>query len=187
MFKKTKNSAKMVLGSLMLVLALMVGGVTLSYWASGVTGNNDDATGTINIGTAKTATTVVSVADYLAENQYLVPVDRADDSNEAEAVESVTLTFNVAWTSELSNTATGTNGTLTVTLGDVLIDGSATYKDLVVIAGVAGYQDAAIVVDGDEVVVTLTVTLTEPETKTVYDAVAGKDITIALNFAVEVA
>lgn len=162
----------------------MVGGFTFAYWASGIQGNSDSTTGTVQIGSGKTATTVVEVDEYLAAGEHLVPVGRADASNEATAVESVTLTFDVVWTSEISNTASGADGSLKVTVDSVLIDGVDTYASLVNIAGVESYQDTAIVVDGDDVVVTLTVTLTEPETKEAYAAIATKSIVITFNFEV---
>jgi len=185
MFKKN-NSSKIVLGTLLLVLAIMVGGFTFAYWASGIEGNDTSSSGEVQIGSGKVATTVVEVDDYLAEDEYLVPVGRATASSESTAVESVTLTFDVVWTSEISNTATGVEGSLKVSVDTVLIDGSATYASLVNIAGVNNYQDTAIIVDGAAVTVTLTVTLTEPSDKAAYTAIATKSIVITFDFEVTV-
>lgn len=179
-----KNKKRLVL-LLVLALVLLAGaaGGGYAYWAGSVAAPTSvDKNGqTINIGTAKGVITTLTVGDPAATTNVLVPAGQAVNSNESNAVDSITLTFVVAWTQTLAN---GTAGTLAVTPDNVKINGAATHASLVNIS-IAGAGEISI--GGPTVNVEVTITLTEPADATVYAAVASKAITFDLKFAVTLA
>ncbi|MDD3999750.1 MAG: hypothetical protein PHX62_02495 [Bacilli bacterium] len=174
----TKNKNIVVL--LLLVLILAISGFTFAYWAGNVKDAEIDVNGTVNLGTGKEVTTSVNVGDQ--SGQTLVPAGRADDSEEADAVESVTLTYAVTWTEDDTVAAAGAAGTLNVSVSNILIGGDAVVGTAY--ARVAYTTSYGITLGGDAVEVTVTVTLLEPENATEYFKVAGKTITFDINFSV---
>ncbi|MFA5275121.1 MAG: hypothetical protein WC339_06605, partial [Candidatus Izemoplasmatales bacterium] len=69
--------------------------------------------------------------------------------------------------------------TLSVVASDVLINADATYADLVNI----NIVKAETTVNNADVLVTVTVTLTEPATELAYNAVHNQPITFTLSFS----
>jgi len=185
---------KLVIG-LLVMLALVVSSFTYAYWASTVTGNENTATGTVNIGAGNTAATNVAVGNQTGAGT-LVPAGRAAVSP-GSPVEFVVLQFSVTWTSAETGLATGTVGTLAAVDSAILIDSVATHAGLVGItirigAGFdengdpTGTVNNAIIVDGAAVIVYVKVTLTEPSTPAIYAAVATKPITFTMTFTTTV-
>lgn len=168
--------------ALLLIIALLTSAFTFAYWANGVEGAKKTANGNVTIGSAQTATTYVNVND-VTDSKTLVPVGKASYSSSANPVESITLTFTVDWKSTNTNAAKGTAGTLTATVKSKTIGGQSTNSDLV---NTTLSQPVAIIADGEAVTVTMTVTLTEPSTKAIYDAIANKAVQIQVEFNVAV-
>jgi predicted ribosomally synthesized peptide with SipW-like signal peptide len=167
---KRKN---LIIGAL-IMLAMLVSGFTYAYWAASVTGNNDTATGTVQIGVGETYTTTVTVGDQTGG--ILVPSGYADDSGETESVE---LTFPVSWDGDAA--IDGMTGSLVVTIGDVLVGGVENPYGLINVAFTANYS---IIANGSDVEVLVTITMNEPADQTEYAAVANKNITFTLTFTV---
>ena len=177
---------------LLIMLALVTSGFTYAFWAAGVAGDADTATGTISIGEADEAVTTVTVGNQTSAGQ-LVPVGRSGDSI-GSPVEYVMLQFSVQWTSAAAE-ATGATGTLAFAESNVLINSSATYAGLVnithqiggtVTGGTFNADGSTALTVGDTVSVWVKVTLTEPANETAYNAIAGFDITFTGTFTVTV-
>lgn len=178
---------------MLVMLAVVTSGFTYAYWASSVTGNNDTAVGTVNIGSGNAVTTTVTVADANGGSALLVPVGHDVDANE---VDYVMLQFTVAWDST-GQDASGATGTLAFGSSNILINGVSTYSSLVnityQIGGTVtgstfnGGGSTSITSDGDDVIVYVKVTLTEPANQTEYAAIAGQAITFTGTFTVTTA
>jgi predicted ribosomally synthesized peptide with SipW-like signal peptide len=176
---------------LLVLFALAVSGTTYAYWASSVTGSNDTAVGTINIGSGNTVSTTVTVGDANGGTDLLVPEGHDVDTNE---VDYVMLQFTVAWDSTGLD-ASGYASTLSFGSSNIQIGGTTTgYEDLVNISyqiggtvtgsTLNGDGSTAIIADGADVTVFVLVTLTEPADQTAYNAVAGQVITFTGTFTV---
>jgi hypothetical protein len=185
-----KRSRKLVIG-LLIMLSVMVSGFTYAYWASAVNQGQITATGTVTLGEGNAAATTVTVGNQTSGGP-LVPVGRAAVS-QGSAVEFVVLQFSVVWSSDIANTAIGAAGTLAAVESAVLINGVDTHAGLVnltirigagfdVNGNPIGTPNNAIIVDGSAVIVYVKVTLTEPSTQAIYNAVAGKNITFTMTF-----
>lgn len=176
---------------LLVLFALAVSGTTYAYWASSVTGSNDTAVGTINIGSGNIVSTTVTVGDANGGTDLLVPEGHDVDTNE---VDYVMLQFTVAWDSTGLD-ASGYASTLSFGSSNIQIGGTTTgYEDLVNISyqiggtvtgsTLNGDGSTAIIADGADVTVFVLVTLTEPADQTAYNAVAGQVITFTGTFTV---
>jgi hypothetical protein len=177
--------------SLLVMLAVITSGFTYAFWAASVSGANHTATGTVEIGEGNAVTTAVIVGNQTGTGP-LVPIGREADS-QGSAVEYVILQFSVSWTAP-GTTANGATGTLAATVSDVKIATSTVNAGLVVTAVQIGGTvtdstlnndgNTAITVNGAPVIVYVKVTLTEPATQAIYNAINGEDITFNLNFAI---
>lgn len=179
--------------TLLVVLAFLVSGFTYAYWASSVTGNNDTATGTIQIGEGNEVATTVTVGDQTGAGP-LVPVGLVSISPMG-SVDYVILQFSVAWTSA-GGKANGVAGTLAFGATEIEIDGDDTYAGLVNItyqiggtvtgSTLNGDGSTAITTGGSAVIVFVKVTLTEPGSQAIYNAIANGEITFTGTFTVTV-
>ena len=152
---------------LVVVLAIMlIGGLSASYavWDNLSVAQEE----TINIGEG-TSIQLAVVLEAPAGKK-LVPNGVVMGPND---VDEVVLTYNV----KLSRVAAA-DLTLSVVASDVEINGVDTYAGLV---NIAIAHDAAI--NSDDVLVTVTVTLTEPATPEAYNAIYNQDITFTLTFS----
>ncbi len=182
----------LVLG-LLIMLAVVVSGFTYAFWASSVTGNNSNATGTITIGEGNAVATTVVVGNQTGAGP-LVPVGLVSVSPEG-SVDYVILQFSVTWTSA-SALANGYQGTLGFNPSNVLIDDADTNAGLVTITyqiggtvtggTLNGDGSTQILADGGAVTIFVKVTLGTPATQAVYNQVAGKNITFTGTFTVTV-
>ena len=152
-------------------------GTSLAYWASSVSGNTQNATGTIPVGTGDAVTTTVDVTAFTS-GKVLVPTGEVTDT--ATQTDSVAMIFPVTWTSTDGDGA-GATGTLTVAKTALTVGGGADTYDLV---NVAIPGPVGITADAPATNVTVTVTLDEPANQAQYDAVAGKTIVITFSFTV---
>jgi hypothetical protein len=177
--------------SLLVMLAVITSGFTYAFWAASVSNANDTAAGTVVIGEGNAVTTGVTVGDQTGTGP-LVPNGRAA-SSQGSAVEYVILQFSVSWTAP-SDTANGATGTLAATVSNKQIAASTDNAGLVVTAvqiggtvtgsTLNGDGSTAITVNGAPVIVYVKVTLTEPASQAIYNAINGEDITFNLDFVI---
>jgi len=176
------KSKKFAVLGLALAAVVASAGISLAYWASSVTGNNSNATGTVAVGVGQPVTTTVVVSNKTGGSATLVPTGRVV---EATDVTSVSLPFSVTFVSNTTNAAEGTQGSLAVTVVSITIGGSSdtAYTNYV---NVSLPGAATIYADGSAVSAPAVVTLSEP-TLADYPFVAGKTIVVTFNFAVTLA
>jgi hypothetical protein len=162
------RSKKLVIGLLLLLAVVFTTG-TFAYWASGVTGNNGSATGTVAIGSGDAVTTTVSVGNESSVGP-LVPSTQTGTNN-------VDLIFDVDWA---GSGATGATGTLVVTVDSVEIN-SVDYSHLFTV-------DVTLepsIVAGTSLPYTVNVLFSsEPADLTEYNAVATESVVVTLTFTV---
>lgn len=180
--KKNKRSTKRLAVALLALLGVVGTGATYAYWQGAVLGADQDAAGSINIGHASQIETAVNVSD-LTEGKDLVPAGRVEDATTQTAL--VEFDFNVTWTDEDAVlTDAVSNGSLAVSLVSKTIAGATTNADLVNVV----LPDAQVIVlGGTAVIVHVEITLTEPATEAIYNAIIDQEIIVTLNFAVTVA
>ncbi|MDD3958389.1 MAG: hypothetical protein PHO96_05820 [Candidatus Izemoplasmatales bacterium] len=154
---------------LVLVALLIVGGTigAYAYWDN--LEQTKDETLTIGQG----VTLVVAAVAEAPEGKVLVPAGVVMKAND---VDEIVLTYNV----KLDLAALAALD-LSVVESDVLIGESDTYATLVNIDIVLASDE----VNAENVLVTITVTLSEPGTSEIYDAIKGQDITFTLTFTAE--
>jgi hypothetical protein len=179
---------KKIIVSLLIMLSLLVSGFTYAYWASGVTGNSDEALGSINIGEGDAVNTTVVVGDADNFGFDLVPVGFDSDPNDES---SLTLSFSVNWS---GTGATGANGTLAVNILEVRTVDAITagthvwafsgglYGNMFTVSVTSG--DGAIVAGTPNTVI-ITVTFTnQPASQAIYNQVANGKLEIDIEFDV---
>lgn len=177
MKKEGTKKTKLLLFANLFLLFMLLAIPTYAYWAGLVKGNNATKPEDVIIGEAGEIETTVGVTVGSKTTGALVPAGRATTGQ----VEEVTLEYNVTWVA----TNTGANydvGSLEVKVENIKIDNNDANKDLVIITPVTTTTD--ITLNGEAVSITFKVTLTEPATKEIYEAVAGKTITFDLTFTV---
>jgi len=150
-----------------LLIAIVLGGSAFAYaWWDNLSKTEEE---TLTIGSGVTLE-VAAVATAPA-GKVLVPESVVLKAND---VESITLTYNV----KLDQTALNPL-TLTVSASNILVAGSATNSGLVNIDITQG----SATVNGTDVLVTVVITLTEPATVEVYNAIIDQPITFTLTFS----
>jgi hypothetical protein len=170
---------KLVIG-LLVMLALVVSSFTYAYWASSVTGNTDDATASVTIGSGNAVTTTVSVADLgLAEDVLLVP---STFENNTTTFDEVEFTFNVNWT---GTGATGAVGTLAVT--NVFSMTGLTVEQLNAMFTFEIVSGAGSITAGTAQEVTVRVIFAnQPANQAIYALVAAGTLNLTVTFTVTV-
>ena len=172
------KSRKLVIG-LLIMLAFVVSSFTFAYWAGAVTGLEQDTPGTVSIGQGGTSTVVLAF-DEATNNGDLTPTAYAGpDTSE--------LTFNVVWSEDTLNTASGT-GSIGVTIESFSLGtlSEAQIEDMFNISITAG-NDASITMNGLPVQITITVIFeNEPATQAIYDQVANGELSITVGIELTV-
>jgi len=149
-----------------LLIAVVLGGSAFAYaWWDNLAKTEEE---TLTIGSG--VTLEVAAVATAPVGKVLVPESVVLKAND---VESITLTYNV----KLDQTAINPL-TLTVSASDILIAGSATNAGLVNI----DITQASPTVNGTDVLVTVVITLTEPTTVLIYNAIINQPITFTLSF-----
>jgi hypothetical protein len=180
--------SKNLVVALLVVLALAVSGFTYAYWASVVNApTNGVSEGTIQVGSGDPVTTSVTVTDVDVTGGNLVPATFAGSGE----VESVPLSFTVAWNADalVDASLTGSTSTATltvtpvVTVMDGLTDVTASVGSLVVVTADV-LNASSITLGASAITISYTVTLTEPSTVALYNLIAGSVITIEFTFVV---
>lgn len=190
--KKSKAFNKKIIIAISIIAMIITASVTYAVWSI-ITGNNNDGGGNIDIGEGKTATTEVNLSNFSSTGGILVPEGFANSQDEVDEIE---FTFYVRWNAvqDVDGIVTGAAGELTITAtsivndsGDDLLNDKADVGALFNITfnlpeGQSYYDIEG---EGDAVEVVVTITLTEPETQEQYETIAGSNITITFEFAVE--
>ncbi len=169
-FKKIKEIRKMKkrLIVVLAVLFLLFGSTTIaySYWDNLQQSDTD-----ITVSAGHGVSLNVSVNSALPAGVHLIPA--AAQVVKANDVQQVNFSYDVNLSEALASDLT-----LTVTPQNVLIGGSSTYASLVNIV----VTPASTAINSTTVVVSVTVTLSEPADQTAYDAVKDQNITFDLLF-----
>lgn len=171
------KNRKLVVG-LLVMLAVVMSTLTFAYWATGISGNNDVASNTIQIGEGDAVTTTVAVSGSASSALDLVPVGREEAG---VSVSSITYTFDVEWagTSSALDTA-GATGDLSAAI--VLSGADASELALFTVSTYAGES----VVYGSTTQVTVTVTFTnEPADQAQYDLIANASLNLSVTFTID--
>lgn len=192
-----KRSKKIIIiGIICLVMSFAVG-EAYAYWA-GVINAPAEVTDDINITIGEGAaidTVLVVNQGFTIGGRVLVPLGQVDNSNAGAGlipVDNMTYPYHVHWTGD---GATGATGSLTITLGQITIDGSTTHAGLLKVyvgttPGVnpltTSYTMPDSIVVGTQYNFSLCVTLDCPSSLTVYNAIFSKPIAIPLTFSVAV-
>jgi hypothetical protein len=156
--------------AVLLFAAVAVSSATFAFWASGVTGNDDTATGTVTIGEGDAVTTTVDVNDE-TDSGALVPIGYTGTNN-------VDLTFGVDWT---GSGATGATGTLAVTVDSIEVGGVD--KSGLFTVSISSGTGAITAGTSQDVVVNVEFT-DEPADEAEYTAVATNDLIVTLTYTV---
>ena len=166
------KSRRIIIAALLFV-AVAVSSATFAFWASGVTGNEDTATGTVTIGEGEAVTTEVNVNNE-TDGGTLVPVGFEDGSD----VNNVDLTFDVDWTGD---GATGATGVLAVTIDSIEVNG----VDKSNLFNVTVTSGTGAITAGTTQEVEVNVEFTnEPADQSEYDEVATEDVIVSITFDV---
>lgn len=178
--------------SLLVMLAVITSGFTYAFWSSTVR-EGAVASNNVTIGEAKTATFEVTLSSETSGS--LVPVGQVANSLSG-AVEYVLFSFNVIWQDNFY--ASGDLSVLTNPTS-VLIGGVGTNSGLVnfeyqvggtvnaasaTAAGVLGGDGSVALTPGTAVPVYVLVTLSEPGSQAVYEAIFGDEIVFDVDFSV---
>ena len=173
---------------LLIMLSVIVSGFTFAFWAAGLDGTNSRLeSNTINIGTAMNASTSLALGVGDTGSKNLVPANRANNSvGGLDAnTESITIVFTVAWNEvveagEQANYS-GSKGNLVVTIENKEIGGSTTHADFVIIA----LPNTVEITEGaTAITISIKVTLLEPETQEIYEAIINQIISFDVVFTV---
>ncbi len=152
--------------SVFAIALLLIGGSAMAFaWWDRLSVEEEEI---ISIGAG--VTLEVDAVAGVPEGKFLVPAGvilKTDDVNE------IVLTYNVKLDTELPDALD-----LAVTESNVEIGGDDTYAGLVNI----DISLAEAEVNNADVLVTVTVTLTEPADEATYDAIKNQDITFTLTF-----
>ena len=161
---ETKKKLLLSIISIMLVLFTSIG-VTYAYWD--YLSTNQSEVVIVGEGT----NIVLEVEAVAPVGKTLVPENVVLGLND---VDNVVLTYNVKLDKELTE-----NLNLSVLATDILIGGESTYSYLVNIDIVMANN----LLNNSNVLVTVTVTLTEPETYEIYEIIKNGEITFDLMFS----
>jgi len=169
------KSRKMII-AVLLFAAVAVSGATFAFWASGVNGNNDSATGTVTIGEGETVETTVTVADVAAGGT-LVPVGYEESG---VTVNNEDKEFTVEWE---GTGATGATGTLNVSVTSLSL-GTLTQAEIESMFTIDVTATPSITA-GTPLTHTINIEFTnEPADQAMYDQVASGSLVVTFDFTV---
>lgn len=170
---------KFIVSLIAIMFAIVaLGTTTYAYWSK-INLTAEVTNQQVTIGKGRTATVTASLQGTLPTGTYLVPSGQKDNStNPKNSVESVDFNYKVTWKDNLVMDSTETP--LTVTIENLFLGGNNAYSGLVkpVINAPAN------ITRGVDTEVTITLTLTEPGSKEVYDEIFDKNITFNVTFTV---
>jgi len=170
---------KLVIG-LLIMVALVVSTFTFAFWGAAQDWDETIASGNVQIGTARVVT-VEAEAVLPQPNQVLVPVGFINQSNEANAVSTITLTFEVDW---VDSADYAEDSILTVTFANYSFGNSLTHEDIDRMFDIVATSNSTISPNVTKEV-TITVTFAEqPLDADEYALVAGGNLTFNITFTV---
>ena len=161
----------------LLVLVLSVG-TTAAVWS--LIQNSEEETAATLIGTGRVVT--VSVTPELSADEVLVPIGQINNSNEANAVSSIIVLFDVLWQ---DSAMFSTTSTIDITLSSYTL-GSLTETEITDLFTFEIVSDNSITKD---VVKTIVINITfenEPATVAIYNEVASGTLEFNVAFTVVV-
>lgn len=173
---------------LLLAIIPMITGGAYAYWAGNISNPVTPTTKKpqITIGKANDVTTTLTVSDPTSEVKKLVPAGKVEfsEGGSANNTDTFSQSFNVNWKDETKTVKSDDNvsGNLNVTATPHIANGES-YSNLVKVT-INSTPKTIKLNDSNPTVVTVTVTLTEPQTKEAYDAIVNQIITVDLNFTV---
>lgn len=181
--QKKHKHRKVILLSALALLAFGSVGATFAYWASTVSGTDQENSGSINIGEGDTVSTTLSVKGT-GSDSVLVPVGQGREGQ----VESVDILFTVSWNST-GNNASGITGTLIPTLTAARTEKTDTdaeksvLRDLIICNFEA--ESYTVVTDGNPIDIKATIMIEEPADLDSYNLISGQVLELTFNFKVD--
>lgn len=184
---RRKNKFYIILSLIFIMILVTI--PTYAYWAGLLKGADTNVTDPeVEIGEGAEVKTKIDLGTHPSSaDKVLVPEGRINHSKTPDAgktlVDEIVLIYNVVWEEDGENGShNGYTGTLKITISNIKIGGDATHAELVQIVPsfVSNIQ-----LGGSATKVTLTITLIEPGTKEIYDAIINKTITFDITFEVE--
>ncbi len=174
---KRKSNKKLTIALLALLGVVSAGG-TFAYWQGAILDAGTTGSNVVTIGTAANVETKVTISTVAGASYTLVPKGFAEATDEVEFVE---FDYVVTWDN--------TNGKYEGSIGTGVLTATATPSNTLVKVTVS-YSDSD--ADGKGVIalhgtntVTFKFTLDVPADKAAYDAIAGTNVNVALNFSVK--
>ncbi|CCV64240.1 hypothetical protein BN85406630 [Alteracholeplasma palmae J233] len=165
---------KIILPILIITVLLTLTGGAYAYWASTVSGSNSNAESNVTVDQAGVVTTTLNVTAE-AQDKILVPVGKEKNG---VSVSKVTSSFSILWS---GIGAEGTQGTLTATLLSVKAGGVEIDKTLFTLDNLSITKINV----GTGKTVSLDIEFTnEPKDAKEYAKIAGKEITMTIQFSV---
>ena len=163
---------KLVIG-LLVILAVAVSGFTFAFW-SNISLTDSVETNTVTIGEGRQASVTASL--NAAGTGTLVPSGESGNSVSANPVESVSFTFNVAWS---DNAYPGGSADLAVSVVNISNATAEVYLDFSDVTAPATLTEGAAAVT-----VTIVVTLNAPANQTDYNNIINDAVTFDVTFTV---
>lgn len=163
---KRKNLNKVSL--ILLLFSFLLTGVMFAYWANSVSGDQTELANTITIGAGEELTTTINAQEVFKTTGKLVPVGYESEGSVSE----IQIKYNIL----LSPNEAGASG--------VVANLQVTYESLdspLLIVNITTTSEE-IVADGEAVIVTVKITLQEPQNVEEYNSVANLNFNISLTF-----
>jgi hypothetical protein len=194
MQKKAKRKKRKTIIAILLLLAIILSASTFAYWASFVEGTNQDATGTLTVGSADSVDTEFILTNELNSGGYLVPFGLKLSSNEEYAVEEVNVSYDIKWqeTAEMKQLEGSTSTGLIRTSHQVIIeqngeilsyDGHETIYDLINVEHVES-NPIELVLEADAETFNFLITLDEPANQEEYNLISKSKITVVFTYVI---
>lgn len=164
--------------SVLVLLAVITSGFTYAFWANSVNGlTGVDRPGSVTIGTGEDVTVNVTIGNSNdADGDVLVPTTITPLAGQTT---KVTFTYLVTWVSD-DRIESVTTANIVVTQSTILVGGVENPYGLIQVS----LTNPGTVTQGSATTLTFEVTMTEPASQAQYTAVAGKEITFTLTFAI---
>jgi hypothetical protein len=188
---KKKTYKKIVFG--LLLLSLMLTTSTFAYWANYVEGTSDQASGTLQIGSADSVETRFDLSSQLSSGGYLVPKTQLLNSLEG-SVDHIFLTYDLGWEEQLDvsqiqgNTVVGlvqVDYNVLIEQDGNLLDETAynNIYDLILVNPIES-NPSSLTLNGTSESFVFEVTMEEPANQEEYFLISQSKITIVFHFRI---
>ena len=191
--KNRKGHLNKTLIAFLFMLSIVLTTSTFAYWATSVEGTEDDAVGTLSIGSAESVDTKFVISNELNTGGLLIPKGQLNNS-EINAVESIDLSFDVKWEEDedISQLA-GTTSVGIVRIsheleiehnGEVLdLDKYSVIYDLITVAYNPNNPET-LILDENAKTYNFTVTLDEPKNQEQYNLISESTISVVFSYLI---